>query len=72
MKVKVTAIDHHCGHDVVYATVGGRTVSIDVPYGYQCKNSLQDKLAVFQREAEYYRDGLQVICLLLEQLEVSE
>lgn len=72
MKVKVTAIDHHCGHDVVYATVGGRTVSIDVPYGYQCKNSLQDKLAVFQREAEYYRDGLQVICLLLEQLEVAE
>ena len=72
MKVKVTNIDHHCGHDVVYATVGGRTISIDVPYGYQCKNSLQDKLSAFQREAEYYRDVLQVICLLLEQLEVAE
>lgn len=72
MKVKVTAIDHHNGHDVVYATVGGRTISIDVPHGYQCKNSLQDKLSAFQREAEYYQDGLQVICLLLEQLEVAE
>lgn len=72
MKVKVTNIDHHCGHDVVYATVGGRTISIDVPYSYQCKNSLQDKLTAFQREAEYYRDGIKVICLLLEQLEVAE
>lgn len=72
MKVKVTAIDHHCGHDVVYATVGGRTISIDVPHGYQCKNSLLDKLSAFQREAKYYQDGIKVICLLLEQLEVSE
>lgn len=72
MKVKVTNIDHHCGHDVVYATVGGRTISIDVPYGYQCKNSLQDKLSAFQHEVQYYQDGLQVICLLLKQLEVTE
>ena len=72
MRVKVTAIDHHCGHDVVYATVDGRTISIDVPHGYQCKNSLLDKLSAFQREAKYYQDGIKVICLLLEQLEVTE
>lgn len=72
MKVKVTAIDRHCGHDVVYASVDGRTISIDVPHGYQCKNSLQDKLSAFQREAKYYQDGIKVICLLLEQLEVAE
>ena len=23
MKVKVTTIDHHCGHDIVYASVDG-------------------------------------------------
>lgn len=72
MKVKVTNIDRHCGHDVVYASVGGRTISIDVPYGYQCKNSLLDKLSAFRREAQYYQDGIKVICLLLEQLEVAE
>ena len=72
MKVKVTAIDHHRGHDVVYASVDGRTISIDVPHGYQCKNSLLDKLVAFEREAEYYRDGLPVIRLLLEQLEVMK
>lgn len=31
-----------------------------------------DKLSAFQREVRYYQDGLQVICLLLEQLEVAE
>lgn len=70
MKVKVTHIDHHGGYDTVFATIDGRTITIDVPYGYQCKNSLLDKLMAFERKEEYYRNGQEVLCLLLDQLEV--
>jgi len=69
MKVKVTTIDHHCGHDVVHGVVDGKRLTISVRNGYQCKNALLDKRIVFRREASYYRDGLRLIDHLLDELE---